>query len=129
VPAKFRVRITRTAERDVEEAWAFITQDSPEEAEKFVSRLEEQIKLWSVFPNAVLSFPKTKHSVLAIDIDIRQLPQRISKSRKNGLHFARHPWRETPRQFDVRGLESDIAKAATGDAFMVSQLRKHGKTH
>ena len=44
MPAKFRVRITRTAERDLEEAWAFIAQDSPEEAERFVGRLEEQIE-------------------------------------------------------------------------------------
>jgi toxin ParE1/3/4 len=50
VPAKFRVRITRTAERDIEEAWAFIAQDSPEEVEKFVRRLEEQIETLERFP-------------------------------------------------------------------------------
>ena len=50
MPAKFRVRITRTAERDLEEAWAFIAQDSPEEAEKFVGRLEEQIETLERFP-------------------------------------------------------------------------------
>jgi toxin ParE1/3/4 len=50
VLAKFRVRITRTAERDIEEAWAFIAQDSPEEAEKFVRRLEEQIETLERFP-------------------------------------------------------------------------------
>ena len=48
--AKFRVRITRTAERDIEEAWTFIAQDSPEEAEKFVRRLEEQIETLERFP-------------------------------------------------------------------------------
>ena len=44
MPAKFRVRIARTAERDIEEAWTFIAQDSAEEAEKFIRRLEEQIE-------------------------------------------------------------------------------------
>ena len=50
MPAKFRVRITRTAERDIEEAWTFIAQDSIEEAEKFVRRLEEQIATLESFP-------------------------------------------------------------------------------
>jgi len=50
MPAKFRVRITRTAEQDVEEAWTFIAQDSIEEAEKFVRRLEEQIATLESFP-------------------------------------------------------------------------------
>jgi len=35
---KFRVRITRAAEKDIEEAWSFIAEDSPEEAEEFVRR-------------------------------------------------------------------------------------------
>ena len=42
--AKFRVRITRAAERDIEETWNFIAHDSPEEADRFVQRLEEQIE-------------------------------------------------------------------------------------
>ena len=50
MPAKFRVRIARTAERDIEEAWTFIAQDSIEEAEKFVRRLEEQIATLESFP-------------------------------------------------------------------------------
>ena len=50
MPVKFRVRITRTAERDIEEAWTFIAQDSTEEAEKFIRRLEEQIVTLERFP-------------------------------------------------------------------------------
>ena len=50
MPAKFRVRITRAAERDLEEAWEFIAQDSPEEAEKFIRRLEEHIDTLERFP-------------------------------------------------------------------------------
>ena len=39
MPAKFRVSITRAAESDIEQAWSFIAQDSPETADKFISRL------------------------------------------------------------------------------------------
>jgi plasmid stabilization system protein ParE len=60
VPAKFRVRITRTAERDIEEAWVFIAQDSPEEAEKFVSRLEEQIETLERFPERCPLIPENE---------------------------------------------------------------------
>jgi len=60
VPAKFRVRITRTAERDIEEAWAFIAQDSPEEAEKFIRRLEEQIQTLERFPERCPLIPENE---------------------------------------------------------------------
>ena len=60
MPAKFRVRITRTAERDIEEAWAFIAQDSPEEAEKFIRRLEEQIQTLERFPERCPLIPENE---------------------------------------------------------------------
>ena len=50
MPAKFHVRITQTAEKDIEDAWSFIAQDSPEEAERFIGRLEEQIETLERFP-------------------------------------------------------------------------------
>ena len=68
MPAKFRVRITRTAERDVENIWSFIAQDSPEEASRFIDRLEDQIATWSGFPKDVPSFLKPKFSVRDTDI-------------------------------------------------------------
>lgn len=60
MPAKFRVRITRTAERDLEEAWTYIAQDSIEEAEKFVRRLEEQIATLESFPERCPLIPESE---------------------------------------------------------------------
>ncbi len=60
MPAKFRVRITGTAERDIEEAWTFIAQDSIEEAEKFVHRLEEQIATLESFPERCPLIPENE---------------------------------------------------------------------
>ena len=57
---KFRVRITRTAERDLEEAWAFIAQDSFDEAEKFVRSLEEQINTLERFPERCPLIPENE---------------------------------------------------------------------
>ena len=60
MPAKFRVRITRAAERDIEETWAFIAHDSPEEAEKFIGRLEEQIETLERFPERCSLIPENE---------------------------------------------------------------------
>lgn len=60
MPAKYRVRITRAAERDIEEAWTFIAEDSPEEAEKFVRRLEEQIAALERFPERCPLIPENE---------------------------------------------------------------------
>ena len=60
MPAKFRVRITRAAERDIEEAWTFIAQDSIEEAKKFVRRLEEQIETLERFPERCPLIPENE---------------------------------------------------------------------
>jgi plasmid stabilization system protein ParE len=48
--AKFRVRIARAAERDIEAIWSFIAQDSPEEADKFIRRIEERADTLERFP-------------------------------------------------------------------------------
>lgn len=60
MPAKFRVRITRTAERDIEEAWTFIAQDSSEEAENLIRRLEEQIETLERFPERCPLIPENE---------------------------------------------------------------------
>jgi toxin ParE1/3/4 len=60
VPAKFRVRITRSAARDIEQAWTFIAQDSPEEADKFVRRLEEQVETLERFPERCPLIPENE---------------------------------------------------------------------
>ena len=50
MPAKFRVRVTHTAERDLEEVWNYIANDSPEGAKQFIRRLEEEIETLEIFP-------------------------------------------------------------------------------
>ena len=60
MPAKFRVSITRAAENDIDQAWSFIAQDSPETADKFISRLEEQIETLEIFPNRCALIPENE---------------------------------------------------------------------
>lgn len=47
---KYKVEITATAERDVEEIWTYIADDSPENATAFIIRLEEQIDALEQLP-------------------------------------------------------------------------------
>ena len=58
MPGKFRVSITREAESDIEQAWSCIAQDNPETADKFISRLEEQIETLEIFPNRCALIPE-----------------------------------------------------------------------
>jgi plasmid stabilization system protein ParE len=60
VPARFRVRITRTAERDIEEIWNFIAQNSAEEASRFIDRLEDQIATLERFPKRCALIPENE---------------------------------------------------------------------
>ncbi len=60
MPAKFRVRITRAAERDIEEIWNFISDDSTEAAGKFTRRLEEQIKTLERLPERCPLIPENE---------------------------------------------------------------------
>lgn len=50
MPARFQVNITRSAEKDVEEIWTYISADSPPEASKFILKLEEQVSTLERFP-------------------------------------------------------------------------------
>ena len=60
MPAKFRVEITSTAEKDVEELWTFIAEDSPREAQKFIDQLEKQIKTLETFPERCPLIPENE---------------------------------------------------------------------
>jgi len=60
MPEKFRVRITRTAEEDIEEIWTFIAQDSTEEAEQFIHGLEEQVETLDRFPERCPLIPENE---------------------------------------------------------------------
>ena len=50
MPIKYNVEITPSAERDVEEIWTYIADDSPENATAFILRFEEQIAALERFP-------------------------------------------------------------------------------
>jgi toxin ParE1/3/4 len=60
MPAKFRVRITRAAERDIEEIWNFIADDSAEAAGRFIRRLVEQIETLEKFPERCPLIPENE---------------------------------------------------------------------
>jgi toxin ParE1/3/4 len=54
----FHVNITLTAEEDVEEIWTYIAADSPEEANKFILRLEHQVAALERFPQRCPLIPE-----------------------------------------------------------------------
>lgn len=60
MPAKYEVRITPTAESDTETIWDFIAEDSPENAARFVSQLEEQIDTLERFPERCPLIPENE---------------------------------------------------------------------
>lgn len=47
---KFQVEITRSAEKDVEEIWAYIATDNPIEATNFILQLQAQVSTLERFP-------------------------------------------------------------------------------
>jgi len=49
--ATYNVEITAAAERDVEEIWIYIADNSPENATAFIIRLEEQIDTLEQLPD------------------------------------------------------------------------------
>ena len=58
MPTKFRVRISRGAQRDIDEIWTFIARDSVSEANKFISQLESQLKTLRRFPERCPLIPE-----------------------------------------------------------------------
>jgi plasmid stabilization system protein ParE len=48
------------AERDVEEIWSFIPQDSADEAGRFIARLEEQLTMLERFPERCALIPENE---------------------------------------------------------------------
>jgi plasmid stabilization system protein ParE len=51
MPTRFRVRISETAERDVDEIWTLISQDSLDAAASFILRLEERVSTLEALPS------------------------------------------------------------------------------
>lgn len=60
MPARFHVRITRAAEKDLDEVWSFISQESEEEAERFIGQLEEQVATLETFPERCPLIPENE---------------------------------------------------------------------
>jgi plasmid stabilization system protein ParE len=60
MPVKFQVRITRTAQEDIEEIWNFVAQDDPIESEKFLLQLEDQVKTLEYFPERCPLIPENE---------------------------------------------------------------------
>ena len=60
MPAKFNVEITPSAERDLEEIWDYIAQDSPRKAWKFVGKLEKGAKTLERFPKRCPLIPENE---------------------------------------------------------------------
>lgn len=67
MPTRYQVEITRTAEIDVEEIWAYIADDSIVNATRFVIQLEKKIATLGRLPRLVRRFPKTVCLVPSID--------------------------------------------------------------
>lgn len=60
MPTRFQVKITRTAEGDLNEIWDYIGKDSPREAEKFILRIEHQIATLEQYPERCPLVPENE---------------------------------------------------------------------
>lgn len=57
---RFQVKITETAERDIEQLWEYIAQDDPQAASKFVSELDKQLQTLERFPERCPLLPENE---------------------------------------------------------------------
>ena len=60
MPVKYSVQVTPAAERDEEEIWTFIADDSPEDATAFILRQEEQIETLEQLPERCPLIPENE---------------------------------------------------------------------
>jgi plasmid stabilization system protein ParE len=60
MPARFQVKITRTAEGDLKEIWDYIGKDSPREAVRFITRIEQQLTTLEQYPERCPSVPENE---------------------------------------------------------------------
>lgn len=58
MPTKFRVSLSRAAERDFDDVWEFISQDDREAAVRFVLQLEERVSTLETFPERCPLLPE-----------------------------------------------------------------------
>ena len=60
MPARFQVRITRSAEQDIEDIWTFIASDNEDAATRFVGELERQAERLARFPERCPLIPENE---------------------------------------------------------------------
>lgn len=60
MPIRYQVKITRTAEGDLKEIWDYIAKDSPDEAERFIARIEHQVTTLEQYPERCPSVPENE---------------------------------------------------------------------
>ena len=60
VTATHRIYITRSAEADLAQIWDYIAADSPERAEQFVSRLEQELARLEAMPLRCAVIPEAE---------------------------------------------------------------------
>jgi plasmid stabilization system protein ParE len=58
VPTRHRVIYSKAAEADVDEIWTHIAADNPDNATRFIQRLEEHIQTLARFPQRCPSIPE-----------------------------------------------------------------------
>jgi toxin ParE1/3/4 len=60
VAARFLVRITATAEADIEEIWSYIAHDDQEAADRFLDELDRQLRILERFPERCPLIPENR---------------------------------------------------------------------
>ena len=109
MPVKFRVRIARTAERDIEEIWGFIAADSPAEADKFIRRIENHIGTLERFPERcplIAENELRRYSLLPFAPG--PLSNDLPCNGENRFCHAGDPWRQAAGCADVRGIAATV---------------------
>ena len=58
MPARFVVKLTATAESDIEDIWSSIAHDSPSNADRFLEELDRQVATLERFPERCAVIPE-----------------------------------------------------------------------
>ena len=61
MPARFKARITRAAEMDIQAIWSFIAADSSANADRFILQMEKQLNTLEHFPQRCPLIPENEH--------------------------------------------------------------------
>jgi toxin ParE1/3/4 len=61
MPARFKVKITRAAEMDIQAIWSFIAVDSSANADRFILEMEKHLNTLEHFPQRCPLIPENEH--------------------------------------------------------------------